>query len=30
MTMDPYQLTPVEEHEGLLLKREDLFQPFTK
>lgn len=25
---DPGALTPVEEHEGILLKREDLFQPF--
>lgn len=28
MITNPYELTPVEEHEGILLKREDLFQPF--
>lgn len=28
MIKSPYALTPVELHEGLLLKRDDLFQPF--
>lgn len=28
MITSPYELTPVERHEGILIKREDLFQPF--